>query len=82
MLLVILGILWLSTSFLSPTSIANEGVSDGYVYLRRTKGTHFFLEIKEFGSNATVYSEKTMLKKIGVPLDKTNPFSRHKIFSP
>jgi hypothetical protein len=30
--------------------------------------THFSLEIKEFGSSAIVYSEKTMLKKIDVPL--------------
>lgn len=32
------------------------------------KETHFSLAIKEFGSNTTVYSEKTMLKKIEVPL--------------
>jgi hypothetical protein len=44
------------------------------------KGTHFFLEIKEFGSNATVYSEKTMLKKIDVPLGIFKPGRRYEWF--
>ncbi len=33
-----------------------------------SKETHISLEIKEFGSNAIVYSGKTMLKKIDVPI--------------
>jgi len=41
------------------------------------KGTHFFLEIKEFGSNETVYSEKTMLKKIDVPPGIFKPGRRY-----
>ncbi len=44
------------------------------------KGTHFSLEIKEFGSNATVYSEKTMLKKIDVPLGIFKPGRRYEWF--
>jgi hypothetical protein len=46
----------------------------------RTKGTRFFLEIKEFGSNATVYSEKTMLEKIDVPLGIFKPGRRYEWF--
>jgi hypothetical protein len=46
----------------------------------RTKGTRFFLEIKEFGSNATVYSEKTMLKKIDVPLGIFKPGRKYEWF--
>jgi len=38
-----------------------------------TKGIRFFLEIKEFGSNAVVYSEKTMSKKIDVPPGTLKP---------
>lgn len=45
-----------------------------------TKGTHFSLEIKEFGSNATVYSEKTMSKKIDVPLGIFKPGRRYEWF--
>jgi hypothetical protein len=41
------------------------------------KGTHFFLEIKEFGSNEIVYSEKTMLKKLDVPLGIFKPGRRY-----
>ena len=41
------------------------------------KGTHYSLEIKEFGTNATVYSEKTMLKKIDVPLGIFKPGRRY-----
>ncbi|MCJ7783048.1 MAG: hypothetical protein MUP41_03900, partial [Desulfobacterales bacterium] len=46
----------------------------------RAKGTRFFLEIKEFGSNATVYSEKTMLKKIDIPLGIFKPGRRYEWF--
>jgi len=46
----------------------------------RTKGTRFFLEIKEFGTNATVYSEKTMLKKIDVPLGIFKPGRKYEWF--
>jgi hypothetical protein len=45
-----------------------------------TKGTHFFLEIKEFGSNAAAYSEKTMLKKIDVPFGTFKPGRRYEWF--
>jgi hypothetical protein len=38
MLFVILGTLWFSTSFLSSASIANEGVSEEYVYLLKSEG--------------------------------------------
>jgi hypothetical protein len=44
------------------------------------KGTHYSLEIKEFGSNATVYSEKTMLRKIDVPLGILKPGRRYEWF--
>jgi hypothetical protein len=44
------------------------------------KETHFSLTIKEFGSNATVYSEKTMLKKIEVPLEIFKPERRYEWF--
>jgi hypothetical protein len=37
------------------------------------KGTHFFLEIKEFGSHAIAFSEKTMSKKIELPPATLNP---------
>jgi hypothetical protein len=40
-------------------------------------GTHVSLEIKEFGSDATVHSEKTMLKKVDVPLGIFKPGSRY-----
>jgi hypothetical protein len=46
----------------------------------RTKGTRFFLEMKEFGSNAPVYSEKTMLKKIDVPIGIFKPGRRYEWF--
>jgi len=41
------------------------------------KGTHFFLEIKEFGSDGTVFSEKTTLKKIDVPAGIFKPGRRY-----
>jgi len=43
----------------------------------RAKGNHFFFEIREFGSNETVYSEKTMLKKIDVPPGIFKPGRRY-----
>jgi hypothetical protein len=43
----------------------------------QSKGTHFSLEIKEFGSKATIYSKKTMLKKIDVPLGIFRPGRRY-----
>jgi hypothetical protein len=46
----------------------------------RTKGARFFLEIKEFGGNATVYSEKTMLRKIDVPLGIFKPGRKYEWF--
>lgn len=46
----------------------------------KAKGTRFFLEIKEFGSQGTVYSEKTMLKKIDVPLGIFKPGRRYEWF--
>jgi hypothetical protein len=39
----------------------------------KAKGTNFSLEIKEFGRNVPVYSEKTMLKKVDVPLTIFKP---------
>ena len=46
----------------------------------RAKGTRFFLEIKEFGSDATVYSEKTMLEKVDVPIGIFKPGRRYEWF--
>ena len=44
------------------------------------KEAHFSLTIKEFGSNTTVYSEKTMLKRIDVPLGIFKPGRRYEWF--
>jgi hypothetical protein len=44
------------------------------------KGTHFSLEIKELGNNATIYSEKTMLKKIDIPVEIFKPGRRYEWF--
>lgn len=41
------------------------------------EGPHFSLEIKEFGSNAAIYSEKTMLKRIDLPVEIFGPGRRY-----
>jgi hypothetical protein len=46
----------------------------------RAKGTRFSLEIREFGNNAAVYSEKTMLKKVDVPVEIFRPGRRYEWF--
>jgi hypothetical protein len=44
------------------------------------KGSHFSMEIKELQRNSTVYSEKTMLRKIDVPLGILKPGRRYEWF--
>ena len=46
----------------------------------RAKGTHFSLEIREVGSNASIYSEKAMLKKVDVPVEIFRPGRRYEWF--
>jgi hypothetical protein len=45
-----------------------------------TKEGHFSMEIKELQRNSTVYSEKTMLRKIDVPLGILKPGRRYEWF--
>ena len=66
--------------YLWPPDIADIMPIEPITFKWGAKGTHFSLEIKEFGNNATVYSEKTMLKKIDVPLGILKPGRRYEWF--
>ena len=66
--------------YLWPPDMADIMPIEPITFKWGTKGTHFSLEIKEFGNNATVYSEKTMLKKIDVPLGIFKPGRRYEWF--
>jgi len=46
----------------------------------KAQGSHFLMEIREFGNKGTVYSDKTMLKKIDVPLGLFKPGRRYEWF--
>lgn len=63
-----------------PPDIADIMPIEPIIFKWEGKGTHFSLTIKEFGSNATVYSEKTMLKKIEGPLGNFKPGRRYEWF--
>jgi hypothetical protein len=66
--------------YLWPPDIADIMPIEPITFKWEAKGTHFSLEIKEFGNSATVYSEKTMLKKIDVPLGIFKPGRRYEWF--
>lgn len=66
--------------YLWPPDMADIMPIEPITFKWGAKGTHFSLEIKEFGNNATVYSEKTMLKKIDVPLGIFKPGGRYEWF--
>ena len=63
-----------------PPDIADILPIEPIIFKWEGKGTHFSLAIKEFGSNATVYSEKTMLKKIEVSSGIFKPGRRYEWF--
>jgi hypothetical protein len=63
-----------------PPDIADIMSIEPIIFKWEGKETHFSLAIKEFGSNATVYSEKTMLNKIEVPLGIFKPGRRYEWF--
>jgi hypothetical protein len=63
-----------------PPDIADILPIDPIIFKWEGKGTHFSLAIKEFGSNATVHSEKTMLKKIEVSSGIFKPGRRYEWF--
>jgi hypothetical protein len=63
--------------YLWPPDMADIMPIEPITFKWGAKGTHFSLEIKEFGKNATVYSEKTTLKKIDVPLGIFKPGRRY-----
>lgn len=65
---------------LMPPDIADILPVEPITFTWGSKGTRFSLEIKEFGSNTTVYSEKTMSKKIDVPLGIFKPGRRYEWF--
>jgi len=66
--------------YLWPPDIADIMPIEPITFKWGGKGTHFSLEIKEFGNSATVYSEKTKLKKIDVPLGIFKPGRRYEWF--
>lgn len=66
--------------YLWPPDIADIMPMEPITFKWEAKGTHFSLEIKEFGNSTTVYSEKTMLKKIDVPLGIFKPGRRYEWF--
>jgi len=63
-----------------PPDIADILPIEPIIFKWEGKGTHFSLAIKEFGSNATVYSEKTTLKKIEVSPGIFKPGRRYEWF--
>jgi hypothetical protein len=66
--------------FLWPPDIADIMPIAPITFKWGSKGTHFSLVIKEFGNSVTVYSEKTMLKKIDVPVGIFKPGRRYEWF--
>jgi hypothetical protein len=63
-----------------PPDIADILPIEPIIFKWEGKGTHFSLAIKESGSNAAVYSEKTMLKKIEVSSGFFKPGRRYEWF--
>ena len=66
--------------YLWPPNLADLTPIGPITFQWGVKGTHFSLEIREFGKSAIVYSEKTMLKRIDVPLGIFKPGSRYEWF--